>query len=390
MSEELRELLGTLGEQQTAIDRVYVLKVGCVAVSPYENVARHSFPITERKAQRISSRERVSLSPDELYAKVVAALTRHPNLFGISEVDTHVALHRPLKTGVILHGERFTLRVRLPGRLQEFAARYSFGEPIEEFSVISDGSLFAAYAEIPDLIGPVFFGHEYRELVCKLLDDEPDVWAPGLGPCPIHPDFYVATVQSEGESSALRPRIYDLRGDVLVVADASMGCDEIAEWLFSRVSLPMTYFYSTLLARNLLLDYYIEISNRFGTLVRSVQDLHAASWWRLVLQGRFARDGRRDIGEIYERIVENQRALFDYQQERKRALDLIQSEPLLSPVFGYFSDQTEEDFLLPESLLEAVGHFQNEIQSHGSNKSTFVASFIGAAVGALLTALLTV
>jgi len=195
----LTEALIGLGEVSLEIDQIIIAKIGCVALFPTKQLESESnFPIT---AQETAQRGQPSTAtgsvfgPDlpNMHAAIIKALEKHPNVFDLKVEHDELGMRiRPRMGGWLVSGDSFSLRVELPSRLQKLAW-YIEGRsnPIERFEVISDGSLFVAFASIEDY--PIFtiIGQEYRELLQEQIEKETQFGWAVFGPVPVHPDFYL-------------------------------------------------------------------------------------------------------------------------------------------------------------------------------------------------------
>jgi len=103
----------------------------------------------------------------------------------------------------------------------------------EHFSVVSRGSLFAAYREVERV--PIWsnIGHEFRELAREQIEKVTPLKCPNIGPCPIHPDFVIVVRDDEQEEQGALPKRYLEDNDLfIVVSDPRPTVDLVLDCFF--------------------------------------------------------------------------------------------------------------------------------------------------------------
>lgn len=88
------------------------------------------------------------------------------------------------------------LRIEQPARFQKYND-YSNRVTIEKFNVTFNGSTYIAYAPVSDISTLAHIAHEFREICQKQINEQTTFYNNVLGPCPIHPDIYVAFIEPQ-------------------------------------------------------------------------------------------------------------------------------------------------------------------------------------------------
>ena len=329
--------------------------------------------------------------PRKMGAAIFDALSSHPNVFDATSFSDDVDDEQdddegtwggPL--GMIVSGTIYRYRIHLP-KIQQ---KYREMDCDEHFSVLSSGSIFCAYAEIEDI--PVWpnMGHEFRELAQRQIVSRTPFKSPTIGPCPIHPDFYVVIKQVDPSQANQKPKFYEFQDDVIVVADAPQTQDihEVVFEIFLDCQMAISTFYENAIERNALLDYEVEISSLFQDITERITGINhssAAKFWKT---RSYARQARESLAKVHTRIVEFSSALAQYQRAARGLDTRIQRIPVLAPVRGYFREMCdpEVDIMTP-AMTSALNFFETELQLYGNIRSLIAASILGAVIGALLT-----
>lgn len=254
MSRQISEILTELGETQTEVISVHVLKLGCLCFSPFEDPTINTrFPLT-RLRETSKSYDRWDRKPEQIYGALLDGLEQHSNIFDINRHDEE-AHDRSIfrENGILIDGDVCSLRVGLPRRLQKFSSEHLPGEPsIENFNVLLSGSLFGAYSEVEDYPTDIYIGHEFRELARTQVERTTDFKAPLFGPAPIHPDICIVTVKDQEQNRGTR--VYGHRGDAVVVIGESTPIKDVVASIFYTTRGTIRDFYKVQLTRSSLLD----------------------------------------------------------------------------------------------------------------------------------------
>jgi len=324
--------------------------------------------------------------------KILKALEKSSNVFAIEELgDTGFPSMSMRHRGMELtHGRPFHLKVSLPSRMQKYGnlcLRPS--EAAEEFSVVSTGSLFAAYAPIETFPALSFIAHEYRELLRAQIEAETNLECPLFGPSPIHPDFYLVLRKPAEEARKADSCVYGYKGNVLVVLDGIDRPDsEIATEIFLSVALPMLRLYMALNSRTFLIKKYEEILGVFSQLSSETADLFNTRWWEILHSRKHFQAARQQLTAVHQKLVEIESMTDSHERARQRVLQAMSENLYLQHISRYCDQHMNPDSDVPSRLLSALEYYQGTLQSYGNIRSVMIASLVGAGVGALLGAAL--
>ncbi len=391
--ENLTSVIDTLSENKLKIDKAYILKFGCVRLSPYENPKDNArFPITEIENLLERNTDIDDINNDEYYEAIETALKKCPNAFNLTKsvnTDPAIGFGFSSHNSVLCSGATFTLRIDLPERMQQFRTDLHPSEkPIEQFNVLSTGSLFATYASIEDFPQWALIGHEYRELLRKLISTETRFKAPLFGPSPIHPNFYIAACSIINDPKRRPWGVYEQKDDIFIVVDKNFDIAKLVKIIYDSISDHLNDFYFLKIQENQLLSYYVEIHHLFDDLANSISAIHSFPWYYLLQQNQCELNARKHLLKLHRRLVEVETQIFEYNKSQNDFLEDIKENQIFGRINGYFKKESEIDFQLPKSMLAAINHCESELKSFGNTRSVIIASLIGALVGAILTTLL--
>ena len=389
--ESIAAVLREQGEKYVDVEAAFLLKPGCLMFSMAAAKSEDSrYPVTDVEECLRTVKQ---LGQQEFHAALVARLKKLPNIF-----DLNVEGDRPhglmmgagIPGGSLVLGPRFTLRVDLPERLQKFRDWPTLGgTPVEEFDVISGGSIFGAYIEISDFPAFNSIGQEYRELVESTDISEVSFKYVAIGPTPIHPDIYVIVRKKALEREVVGLRVYGVANDVFVVVDHEfVNPQRAVEMVFRRIEGSLSMFYSVLGERHLLLHYEVELANLFSDVSEAAGLLADTSWWNLYGALALSRRGKAALSRIHVRSVDFGYRAMSFRKNRDDVLDMVGKHEILSDLIPYLQRITESDIAMPDSYGPAVAHFAEQLRGFGTVWSLIVASVLGGAVGAILTELL--
>lgn len=353
----IRAVLAGSTDSETEIDHVIIAQIGCAAFLPTKpSVSSDEYPITARREQPDTAEAYQSHAP-KIYETVLGALGKSPNVFDLQYPEQEpISFLMPGVVGWLVSRKRFTLRVQMPARLQE--TFWPNVKPIEDFHVISDGSLFVAFTPVNDYPTRARLGAQYRDLLEKIVADTPLGWVT-FGPVPLHPDFYLVIRKRPQDNRPRPPQVYSKQEDVFLVVDGPFGSDiDVLTMFWRSVSWPARQYYRVLLEQNLVVDCTIEILNYFTALAESVRQLRTISAWRFWDLQRLVDSGRESLSMLHTRYVEYEMESFDFARARLRALELMREHEILSKIRSYCEEQTESEFQIPSAMLPAMNHFE--------------------------------
>jgi hypothetical protein len=377
---DLTDVLSGLGEKQLQIQKAIIVKFGNLTIAEMVVPKDSEFPITEEEA--------MATRPFEFRGDVVssihAALKDHPNVFDPETIYERSESRCGDQFGFFVHGTVCQYRIHLPRAKQKYKDEMDCEE---HFSVLCDGSTFAAYAEVQDI--PVWsnIGHEFRELATAQIEKETPFSSPSLGPCPIHPDIVIVVRDPADGDAEIPARRYHQGDDIFIVTSDRRPIAELVLDCFLDFRGPVEDFYELLSGRDHLIDSYVEVSNHFSAASKSTRELLETPSWNIWKTHVASRVARISIASVHARLVELETELMNYTRNRSNSLENLRKHREASPLHDYFREITESDVSLPSSLVSALTFFESELQFYGNIRSLLYASLLGAVVGSLLTGL---
>jgi hypothetical protein len=379
----LTKILSALGEEGLQVKEAIIVKFGNIRFAGVTVPRDSEFPITEElKLDGIPFE-----FPREIVDSVHAALKDHPNVFD-PEVVFKSSERRGLDPfGFFVHGTMYQYRIHLPKAKQKYKDDM---DSEEHFSVLCDGSTFAAYAVIKDDI-PIWtnIGHEFRELAGAQIEKATSLKHATVGPCPIHPDIIIVVRDppQDGKTEVAVKR-YRHDDDIFVVTSDSRPPAKLVLDCFLDFHSSIEDFYELLSARDHLVDCNVEISNHFSAASKKIRELLETPSWNIWRTHVASRQARISVALVHERLVEIEAELMEYDSDRAGRLESLKKHREASPLHDYFKDMTESDVHVPPSLASALTFFESELQLYGNIRSLLFASLLGAIVGSLLTGIL--
>lgn len=375
--DRLTDLLSSLGEKNLKIQKVILVKFGSLlfAESPKS---------PEQEEAETEEPEEPEL-PRNVGILVYEALKIHPNIFEpeqISEEEEEEA--EGSRDGFFVKGSFYNYRIHLPRAKQ----KYKDMDSSEHFSVVSRGSLFAAYCEVERV--PIWsnIGHEFRELAREQIEKVTPLKCPDIGPCPIHPDIVIVVRDDEQDEQDAFPKRYLNDDDIfIVVSDPRPTVDLVVDCFFD-FGFALEGFYDLALSRNDAIDTSAEMSVHFDEASERVEELLQTPSWKFWETHTVARKARISVGMVHTSLVDLESQLLYYERDRAERLDSLKKDRDAVLLFEYFQRMTAPGIGIPPSLTAALGFFESELQLYGNIRSLLYASLIGAIVGSLLSGFL--
>jgi hypothetical protein len=401
MNDHLKSRLESLGAGIVDIQAVYAVDFGSIALDPErlpilaEERGKEGEISADRDEEEIESKIG-KLKPN---ARLIELLKRTPNTFDIKVIDERTQRMRITESDLLqFSGDLLRLRVSLPARHQKYASDYAMSHrpPIEEFKVITDGSLFAAYAPVKHAPTLLRIGHEYRELIADLQGkSEPNKFVV-IGPSPMHLTYYLVSRTLASHSEKSRIEIYCDKYDIYVLMDSEgFDPDSAVQFLFDDLNFVLTQFYAVLLERQELFGARYELDSHFDQLAETVGVLVAVSWWQVVQAAAAARIARTHLVDAHRMMVALEGSLRSYERQREKFLEEVSESVYLSIGRKYVAETCEAEISLPQTLQSAMSYYSAEILAFESTRSVIGASvlgvaatLLGAVVGASLAGML--
>ncbi len=379
--DRLTATLSALGEKDLHIKEAVVVKFGHLLLAGLTVPSNSDFPITEEEAIG----EKPFEYPRNVVSTIHAALKDHPNVFDPRIIVEISEVRWGDKFGFFVHGNICQYRIHLPKAKQKYTDDM---DTEEHFSVLCDGSMFAAYAPIQDF--PIWsnIGHEFRELGRSQIESKTSLKSPNIGPCPIHPNIVIVVREHSEEDKDQVRKYYHQDDDIFFVTSVSNLTTELVAECFLIFRSSIGDFYELAVNRVHMLNQNVEVSNHFSAASSKIRELMEMPSWNIWRTRAASRQARISIASVHERLVELEGELLDYASARAGALENLRKSGEASPLYDYCKGMTEADVNVPPSFGSALTFFEGELQLYGNIRSLLYASLLGAIVGSLLTGVL--
>src|SRR3989338_3341379 len=278
-------------------------------------------------------------------------------------------------------------QIKLPSRLQKYHRDFTnLPRPIEQFSVITSGSIFIAYAPVQVYPAWPNIGHEYREMLRQHINAETSIRIPHFGPTPIHPNIYLI-IRTTAPKVASQPfQVFSKDEDIFIVlAQTTLKQHaDFVQYILTSCQFTQVEFYRLLANLSIAQLYFSEILNRFRDLSASVESIHSTAWWRMIARNGAAHRGRRAIAQIQSGIVASEIETLDAEKQSTPVHEQVEGNIFLSTIKQYFHTECQADVTVPHSLSQALAHFASELQLFGNIQSLAVFTLLGAIIGAII------
>lgn len=363
MYNKVQKILEENGEANLVIKSIYIAKFGGIAFNPdkIRDLIKSGFAKALvdilKKHPNVFSTEIFNIVPDEFYC------SNDQDAFVLSQL--------------------FKVKLNIPSRLQVYN-KLSRGSCIEEFSVLSNGSIYCAYAPIDDY-RTAEIGHEYREILKCQIENELKIDWNSIGPSPIHTDFIIVNSASNDKANDLT-RIYEHNGNIIIICESNTDKIDktITELLFKNVQL-FEDFYRLISEESIMHQNVDEINDYFEQLSTVFTKLSNTKWWKFWVVNKNINEGREKILNLYKQLIEFESSTFDYKEQYNRFINDILKSSILLYTKEYFENQLEKEINISDNLLGATEYLSSEIREFTNTRSVVFSTIIGALIGSLLT-----
>jgi hypothetical protein len=367
MTKRASRLVAQHVDGPVAVAEIWVLKVGALGFRVPGDPPSHEDDFDKLGTSMI----------DEF----VGRLRGSANIFDLPPVDTEKLRwgFRPLDEAFLLHGVPLSFAVKLPNHKHAFQG----GEPIEEFFVTTDGSAFGAFSPIPDAPSLVFVAHEYREAVKRAASKEPKCDIQGIGPTPLHPDFYFIVLEKPVIKKP--PLAFFHRGDAYFVSNTpSTDMPSLIEAFYRRCQHYVSDFYAAGLQRDHVTSLRSDILDQFDRIAELASTFFKTPDYRLIRRGHIAAEVSELISENLVAIGESQIAAFNLADMVATARKSRIEFDLLEPLADYEREHLVPAAVLPDALLPAMTHFRETMHAYRTAAVAMLGAVVGAVLGAAL------
>jgi hypothetical protein len=376
--ELLTDRLQELKIDNLKISELYILKVGCVSYS------------NELEDEEVESTDvtKVSELPfaDKIITEVHQALAKHQNVFDINLKEDDKGWEMSTDNHTFISTGNIKLRIEQPARFQKYND-YSNRVTIEKFNVTFNGSTYIAYAPVSDISTLAHIAHEFREICRKQINEQTSFYNNVLGPCPIHPDIYVAFIEPQDAELAANDAIEILKDneDIIIVVRKKSTIQEIADEILEIIDNDIIDFYRLMSMRSELLSYNESIHNLFSTLSTNVVHRINTPWYNLIKLSRHSKDARNSLALSHIQWSEFEDLQMSQIKQREDFKNSIAENAILQNFSEYLYEHSFHDAELPKSLQTSIGYFEKELHLFSNLKAVISASLLGAILGSLLT-----
>jgi hypothetical protein len=283
------------------------------------------------------------------------------------------------------------LRLVMPKRTRNELGVFKHSWSPEEFNISFNGSLFLTHAPIESV--PVFtdLGQIAREYLSNLVK-ESNVITPfdGVGPTPIHPEFYFIKVKKtdiDVESEIKLPRVRCVGDDVVIIIPEEDDLDGILEPLLRDLEFSISSFYGQrLMDRNLsdLIDNLEELNEDLGGKL--------AKYFELSLFERFFDKNPKEIRSLLASmhlcLQEISSSQFHVNKKREEAVKTISDSTFLDGIVNYFEEHMEDDNNFDrDAQLTSMNYAADETGNFILTQATLIAALSGALIGGAITSI---
>jgi len=375
--ELLTDRLRELKIDNLKISELYILKVGCVSYSsePDDEVVESS-AVTKVAELPFA---------DKIITEVNEALSKHQNVFDINFSEDDRGWEMSTDNHTFISTGNIKLRIEQPARFQKYN-EYSNRVTIEKFDITFNGSTFIAYAPVSDISTLTHIAHEFREICQKQINEQTSFYNNVLGPCPIHPDIYVAFIEPQvglDDNDAIE--ILKDDEDIIIVVSKKATIQEIADEVLEIIDNGIIDFYRLMSMRSELLSYNESIHNLFSTLSTNVVERINTPWYNLVKLSRHSKDARNSLALSHIQWSEFEELQMEQIKQREEFKNSISENAILHNFSDYLYEHSFHDAELPKSLQTSIGYFEKELHLFSNLKAVISASLLGAILGSLLT-----
>lgn len=375
--ELLTDRLRELKIDNLEISELYILKIGCVSYSsePDDEVVESS-AVTKVAELPFA---------DKIISEVNEALSKHQNVFDINLSEDDRGWEMSTDNHTFISTGNIKLRIEQPARFQKYN-EYSNRATIEKFNITFNGSTFIAYAPVSDISTLTHIAHEFREICQKQINEQTSFYNNVLGPCPIHPDIYVAFIEPQvGLDDTDAIEILKDDEDIIIVVSKKATIQEIADEVLEIIDNDIIDFYRLMSMRSELLSYNESIHNLFSTLSTNVVERINTPWYNLIKLSRHSKDARNSLALSHIQWSEFEELQMSQIKQREVFKNSISENAILHNFSDYLYEHSFHDAELPKSLQTSIGYFEKELHLFSNLKAVISASLLGAILGSLLT-----
>ena len=257
----------------------------------------------------------------------------------------------------------------------------------EEFELFFDGAQFIVLAGVDTIPIATDLGQIAREFLVETLAPSKILkHVDGIGPTPIHPEFYFLLAVNKSAEVAVThlPRINETRGDLVVVVPDNKSLDSITEPLLRDASFGLSDFYEQRVADREYRDAVDALDELDQQLNTRVSNYFAQGTIHRLFSGE-SRSIRKLIAEMHgalRNISFSEKLARRKEDEARRA---IAETTFLKYLGTYFDEHMASDVIFDrEAELSSMNFAATETNNFAVVQATVIAASLGAIIGGIL------
>ncbi len=300
----------------------------------------------------------------------------HEPFHNYQDKDKHVYVQR---ASSFLYFECF-----LPKTERRFPIEVRYDKNvIEHFTVLYDGQMFIAFAEVDNDISEFMFGAEVREFLEKVLKHTD--WTPtGIPPCPLHPGIKI-TITSEEDGQIEIKKKSQSEIEINLPHFNENDLVEYLEYFCYDCSFNIEYFLSTSSLGQAITCVSNSINESFNDLTELFEIFVGLSSFNICKKIKMLKQIRKKLFSIRMSISEYHSLIFKLQGNANYLSNKSNYGEIDSSFYEYFSNYFERE---PISLLEiknTIDYMDSVVANNYLNFYTLVAAICGGIFGSLIT-----
>lgn len=389
----LKSFLDELRGEDKKIEHVHVAKIGCIRFeAPQKDEITPRGEPTEISASKPSSNND-KFWPD-LEKNIIPAMQKCPHIFETNIVAKDKLGYSQLVPWARIFVDEKVARFhfKIPVKHQKralFRSKFKNLKPIENFYVLTNGSLFLAYAEIFDFPFLSNIGQEYRELVKSQIEAETDFKCPSFGPVPMHPDFFFISCSSKENDNLSNSIVCKNDNIYFILFNEETTIHNQTASFFDSINSEIYDFYSLESTEDYIAKLESKTYRSFIDLNNIILKIYDTSWWNFINLRRYVNKGNRIITDIMSDRVELEIYATRLVESREKFTNKISKSPIFSKLKNYFMDIIKCDSAILPSFSLAIDHFKSVITSVNSKYIIIFSTLLAAVVGALVSGIIT-
>lgn len=364
-----------------------IVKIGCLTYSLEDDEFEdEENEFTDSQEEELNENDYPSNYPKQ----VIEAIEKHPNVFKSEHLEPETTefwsrspseYHEFISTDQI---HRF--KIEIPERHQKYSS-YLKSKSIEKFEVLFKGSTYIAYADVSDFRG-TYIAHEFREIVTKQVKSETPFFSNTLGPCPIHPDIHLVSVESDQQNEK-DIDIIEGKEDIIIINYNHKKTNELLKSLLWSIDMDIIEFYELMSGRSDLILFNQIIKSLFQRLSESVQNRTQVKWYQFFKANKILNESKELLSDIHTNYFDFEQKQIWHNEKREEFYKDVEDNRFLRYFKTYLYKHSRSNTEIPSSFKSSVDHFERSMTLFSNTRNVIQASITGAIVGSILTGIIT-